>query len=292
LKKLILLVIFLSLNVVVFAQHRVGVRAGTQYSKFRGPLEDTEQFGFASGIHFGINYTYQIIDDLGIRAEILYSQRGSKQTIDNDNVYSIVRPLGAGSGTEILSFGEVDYDMKYANSYFSIPITAHYELSSKWEVYGGVSLDFLIGANGNGKFNFTNTERPEEIFYNLSYNHRYGSDIAGGFTNIGTNTATVSILLDGESTLIPKVVGAYYHFPAGTEVENRFKSVDASLVGGLNYFINPGFYLGARIEYGLLDLTNNRMDVSLIRLDEDNRFILRDDVDKNISIGLSFGFRF
>jgi len=222
----------------------------------------------------------------------LYSQRGSKQFIDNDNVYSIVRPLSAGGGGEIISFGEVDYDMKYSNSYFSLPITAQYELSKKWEVFGGFSLDFLIGANGNGKFNFTSSEKPEEIFYNLSYNHRYGSDIAGGFTNVGQNTATVSILVDGESTSIPKVLGAYYHFPAGTEVENRFKSVDASLIGGVNYFINPGFYLGARVEYGFLDLTNNRMDVSLINLDADNNLIFRNDVDKNLSLSFSFGFRF
>lgn len=289
--KNLILFILLCLSTAIYSQHKVGVRAGTQYSKFRGPVELDETLSFGSGIHFGINYTYQLTDDLGIRAEILYAQRGSKQAMDTEDIYSIVRPIAAPLNP-VFEMGEVDYSMKYSNSYFSIPITAQFELNSKFELFGGASIDFLLGANGRGEFNFNSKNNPEEVFYDLSYDHRYGSDVAGGFANLGQNTDIISVLREGEVIVIPKVVGAYYGYDPGTEVENRFKGVDISLIGGVNYFINPGFYVGGRLEYGMLDLTNNRMDVSLRELDSEQNFILRDDVDKNITLSFSFGFRF
>ena len=290
LKNLILFVL-LCLSSSIYAQHKVGVRAGTQYSKFRGPLEQDETLSFGSGIHFGINYTYMFADGLGVRAEILYAQRGSKQAMQSDDVYSIVRPL-VDISTRIFEEGTVDYSLKYSNSYFSLPITLQYQMNKKFEVFGGMSVDFLIGANGRGNFNFDSKNNPEEVFYDLSYDHRYNSDLASGFTNLGVSTDVISILIDGDVVNIPKVVGAYYGYQPGTEVENRFKSVDFSGIVGLNYFINPGFYIGGRLEYGLLDLTRNSMDVSLRDLNEDNSFILRDDNDKNITLSFSFGFRF
>jgi len=261
LKNLILFVLLClatSFSTSIYAQHKVGVRAGTQYSKFRGPLELDETFSFGSGIHFGINYTYSLNDDFGIRAEILYAQRGSKQGMNTEDIYSIVRPIGTAE--DIYTIGKVEYNIKYSNSYFSLPVTIQYELSKKWEIFAGASVDFLLGATG-------------------------------GFNNSGQN---ISILYDGEVTLIPAVVGAYYSYSPLTEVEgSRFKTVDFSLIGGVNYFINPGFYIGGRLEYGLLDLTNNDLDISLREtINEGASFILRDDIDKNMTLSFSFGFRF
>ena len=73
---------------------------------------------------------------------------------------------------------------------------------------------------------------------------------------------------------------------------SRINSIDANLIAGINYYINSGFYLGARLEYGLLDSTNDVIDKSLKSLDDNNDFIFREDSDKSIGVAISFGFKF
>jgi hypothetical protein len=47
-----------------------------------------------------------------------------------------------------------------------------------------------------------------------------------------------------------------------------------------------------RYDYGLVDLTNNRMDPSKKSLDANGEFIFKNDFDRHIAYGLSMGFRF
>ena len=271
-------------------QHRVGVRAGLNYAQFNGPLETNEGFSTGSGFHFGINYTYEFTPDFGLRGEILYTQKGSKQTYDGET-YTIIDPIEPASATRFVEIGQVNLDLNISNAYLAIPITAQYRLNRKFELFGGISAEFLVGPSGRGKRVFRSTERPDDIEFTQSYDHRYGSDLAGQFNQFIQNN--IAIFVDGDRVILPKIVGGYYHFSQEQrDAGNKINGFNSSAIGGVNYFINPGFYLGLRLEYGLLDITNNAVDFSLNELDENDNYIFRDDNDRLINISVSFGFRF
>jgi len=300
LKKFILFVL-VCFSISLSAQHKVGVRAGLNYSKFNGPLEESEEFSFASGFHFGINYTYKLNDLIGFRGEVLYIQKGTEHFFkDSVDIYNIINPL---NGASFIDYGKKELSMQLSNSYFSIPLTVQLQLDKKFEVFAGMSFDFLLGASGRGKKKYLSEATPNDIFYTQSYDHRYGSDVVGEFNQFveqSGNSPGPDIIVDGEIIPLPKVVGAYYDLEGNTtetlergdEVDNRIKGIDMSVLAGVNYFINPGFYIGTRLEYGLQDLTNQSVDFSLRDLDENNNLITRDDIDKNINIAISIGFRF
>lgn len=285
-KNILIFLILLGFSTSLISQHKVGVRAGVNYGKFSGPLEENESYGISSGFHFGINYSYLLNERLSFRGEIAYSQRGNKQNyVDTINgSYYIINPLE--SNINFVTIGDIEYNLEVTNSYLSIPFTAHYRLGQKFEAFGGFSLEFLIGPSARGLVDFS----TDEFFFTQSLDHRYGSDVAGGFNTF--NADVVRIMFDGETLTMPRFIGAYYTYTEDQVTGQRFKRFDSNLILGLNYFINPGFYIGARIEYGIFDITNNGMDVSLRELDNEQNFILRDDSDHSMNLGVSFGFRF
>ncbi len=285
-KKLIILLLVLS-SIPALAQHKIGVRAGLNYSKFIGELEQGESYGVSGGFHFGINYTYELNDIIGFRGELLYIQRGSKQDFYSENNYQIIK---SPTIEKFVEFGEVDLNLELSNAYFAIPLTVQVQLNRKIELFGGMSIDFLVGPSGRGKLDFTSNSRMDDIFFVQSYDHKYGSDRAGEFNTFISES--ISIIVDGDKVSIPKVVGAYYNFDEAQKTGKRFKSLDAHIILGGNYFINTGFYIGARLEYGLADITNNAMDFSLTDLDGDENFIFREDRDRSVSLSVSFGFKF
>jgi len=286
LKNILFFLLITVFSTSLISQHKVGVRAGVNYGKFSGPLEENESYGISSGFHFGINYTYLLNDRLSFRGEIVYSQRGNKQSyVDTlGGSYYIINPNE--SSINFTAIGNIEYNLEVTNSYLSIPLTANYRLGKKLEAFGGFSLEFLIGPSAKGLVDFS----TDEFFFTQSLDHRYGSDAAGGFNRF--NQEIVEILFDGERLTMPRFIGAYYNFTPEQKTGQRFKRFDSNLIVGLNYFINPGFYIGGRIEYGLFDITNDEMDFSLRELDAEQNFIFRDDKDRSINLGLSFGFRF
>ena len=68
-KKIILASTFSLFTTIMMAQSfNIGVRAGLNYSTFKGPLEESinEDYGVSSGFHFGLNYYYQLLSILNI----------------------------------------------------------------------------------------------------------------------------------------------------------------------------------------------------------------------------------
>lgn len=290
--KNLLIAIIICWGVSGLAQHRVGVRAGLNYSKFNGPLEVNETYNITGGFHFGINYTYEFNSKFGLRGELLYTQRGTEQKYLDGNSYYIINPISAHS--TFVDYGEVNYNLKISNAYVSFPFTAQYRLSKKFEVFGGASLDFVVGPTGRGKVQFT-SNTDANITFTESFDHRYNSDVAGQYNTLIAFDNNVQVFINDEIVTLPRIIGAYYNFPAppeDEEIPSRINSFDANLIGGVNYYINSGFYLGARIEYGLLDTTNGAVDKSFKALDANGNFIFRDDVDKSFNIAVSFGFKF
>lgn len=265
------------------------MRAGLNLSTWQGgELEKGETLGINTGFHFGVNYTYQLSSKFGIRGELQYIQRGTNHNfIDTiDGAYNLIKPTDL-TVTPFFAYGDTELEMQISTGYLSIPVTAQFQLSDKFEVFGGISLDLLLNPIGRGNLKFDNAFRQ-------GYEHNYRRDEAGEAITFGNQTRTLAFDVNGEVETIFKTIGAYYDYSESFLEENgkRFKLVDSHLIFGLNYFINSGFYLGIRGEYGLVDITNNQLDFSLRELNPDETYIRRSDSDKSISTSISFGFRF
>lgn len=70
----------LLLSVFVGSSQSFGIRAGLNYTKFSGPLEQgvNETNSLSNGFHFGVNYAYKFADRLSVKGELLYTQIGTK----------------------------------------------------------------------------------------------------------------------------------------------------------------------------------------------------------------------
>ena len=288
-KKAIILFLILS-SVQTWAQHKIGVRAGLNRSTFAASdLEAGENYGWSGGFHFGVNYTYKFTPVVGLRAELVYTQRGARYSYEDSSSYTVIKPID-NSIPQFFDFGNTELEMDYSNGYLSIPVTAQIQLNKKWELFGGMSLDMLINPTGRGNLDYRSASKPDEIFFRKSYDHHYRSDTLGEVSFL--SRTTTSIILDGDPTQLRRTETAYFNLQPGEKMGNKFRFVDFHIILGFNYFLNNGFYVGLRGEYGLLDITNDDMDFTLKSLNADNTYIRRRDKDYSRSLSVSFGFRF
>ena len=265
-----------------------GIRAGLNYTKFSGPLEQgvNEKNSLSNGFHFGVNYAYKFADRLSIKGELLYTQIGTKYSYDGESFYKI--PIG---NAFIYEKGNSAIQMKVSNAYISMPITLQFEVSKKIELNLGIYGSFLIGPRGNGSIVFNSYDHLEGIRFSQSLIHSYNSDAAR--ESILSRTDGPSIFVDGEVVKLARSAGAYYDYQQSEKVGNLYKRYDFGLTGGLSYFINKGFYFGVRYDFGLIDITNNKVDHKRKTFDEvNNLFNFSDDFDRNVGIEASFGFKF
>jgi hypothetical protein len=282
LKKIISVFAIALFIVSVSIAQSIGVRAGWNFSKFSGPLEPSEQFKLSNGIHFGINYGYKLSNNFMVRAELLYTQVGSKQLFDSSSYYLVYTPQKT-----VFEKGRRTLDLQVSNSYVGLPITAAYQVG-KFEFVGGLNPSVLISPTGRGTLRFESKDHPKEIIFRQALDHRYYGDIAKGTAQ--TSNAIVRIIVEGNVVNLPKTVGAYYQ----NDVVNDklYNWFNLSAVGGVNYFVNRGLYIGARVERGLLDITSNTMDFSISELNPDLTQKPRVDKDLQLSYQVSLGFRF
>lgn len=285
--KLKYLVIALSLlPIAMMAQEtKVGVRAGLDFSTLVGPQETHESSPFSTGFHFGINVSRYLSNTFGIRAELLYQQKGFRKEYDGVGYY----PLKTTDGSLYFEQGDIDYVLEVSNAYVSIPITAHIQPLKQLEFFAGVSANFLINPVGSGNVDFISIMNPDDIFYRHTLQYSYYQDSPGD-----TNTSTVSpqVFVGEDIVTIPGSVGAYYIFDESFEDERTIKSFDVSLVAGTQLYVNKGFYIGLRAEYGLRDITNDILDVSLESTSETGGLKFNDDKDQQLNFEASVGFRF
>lgn len=286
----ILIAVFIMLGAMSLDAQTFGVRAGLNYSTFLGPLETgpnvDERYTIGSGFHFGLSYAYDVTDIFSVRAEIVYLQNGSRYSYEGDSYY-IIRT------TDDITYerGETDYELNISNANLSIPIMANFRVSNKWELFGGPYINILFGPTARGNLRFESSENPDDIVFRQSLDFRYANSdtdqtigrYSGGFSDIG-------IFVNGSEVTLPRFAGAYTQY--GIYPGNKYNLLDFGLTAGAHYFLNKGFFIGFQVDYGLRDITDNSVDVSISELTDDNLFILKDDKDTNLSFHASFGFRF
>lgn len=261
----------------------IGVRAGWNLSKFDGPLETHETFKLNNGFHFGVNYGYKFSPKFMLRTELLYNQVGTKHNYDGASYYLIYT-----SDKTVYEKGKKTINLEITNSYVSLPISAVLSPTKKIEIFGGCSTNFLVSSSGRGTLRFESDANPGNIVFRQALDYRFYNDDAK--TASSGNLSTIKIRVDGKIVDLPKSVGAYYQTDA--RPASQYKWYNFNVFGGANYFLNKGFYVGARYEYGLTDISNDIMDVSQEVLNDNYSFVKRKDKDRQLTWQLSVGFRF
>ena len=288
--RIFLFLFFICLSANAFSQDiGYGFKAGLNFNSFSGDGEKDdagntiEEYTGNTGFHLGISFTWKATDLMGLRGELLFSQKGSRLSFDGQSYYLF---KVSGSEDRVVSVGTRDQDINLTSSYFDLPITGYFKPLRNLEIYGGASVGILVGASGFGGITFAGTTpRVDEFVHDLEVN--YLSDDAG---EADFSDLPMPLTVGGQAVVLPESGGAYFEFDE--DRGKRYQRIDLGLVGGISYYLSQGLFVSGRINYGLTDITKSKADVSLVKLDENNEFISRDDDDRNVSFQFSVGFAF
>ena len=265
-----------------------GFRVGLNQSTFTGPKEEvggtTESFSLNSGFHVGGGVRFKFTDLFGIRAELLFSQKGSKTTFEGES-FQIFR---SENGVKIFATGNKTVSLNVSNAYIEIPITAYGKLGEKLEFFGGVYAGFLVSSTAAGQFEFRNGvyngNNLSDINLNIEYNF-YRDDVD---QELNLENA-FSFLVGNELVVLPTRLPAY--FDLDEKNGSRYNALDAGVTGGVAFYLNSGLFVSVAASYGFLDVTNDDMDFSNT-VSENENYVTRSDNDQNLSLQFSIGFSF
>lgn len=266
-----------------------GIRAGLNYSKIDGPSEldlsgnSLERNTFSSGFHIGGMISRKLNSTVGLRGEILYTQRGTDYQYQGDSYFRFFTEGGAVASSRGTRFTT----LRITNTCLDLPLSVFLRLG-RIELSAGGYGSFMLSSRGVGELNYngksTVGQTIELIIVPLKYDY-----FKDQFQQTGVTNAKF-ITVDNRKVVVPATLGAYYDArDTGVPLFNR---VDAGLHAGLGIFMSQGLYLGARIQQGLFDLTRAEQELSLHSLDAAGKIMPRSDKDQNLSIQLSIGFSF
>lgn len=287
--KKIAFLLFLFTCTVGQAQIRYGFKTGLNFAKVTGPSEEDaagaqlESWKNVIGFHIGVSFSNKFTDNFGVRGELLYSKRGGEYKFEGPG-YRFFNYDGGSS----FATGRTTYQVNINNSYIDLPVMAFYK-AGDFEFSGGLYAGLMVQSAGEGSILFadglteaSNSVDDTEFF--LTYNYR--KDKPG--ESVGDEKLLLRV--DGRNLELPKTLGAYYDYPE--DKGNLFNNVDFGVVGGISYFLTSALYVGARLQYGLSDVTNNEADLQKSAVGDNKTLIFRDDKDKNFAIQASVGFSF
>ena len=270
-----------------------GFKAGLNFNRFISDSEvdangvNLEEFTGKTGFHVGATFTWKATELMGLRGELLYSQKGGKRRFDGPSFYDIqIDPNGTGDIIE--TTGNRRMFVSVANSYIDIPVMGYAKLFKWLEVYAGANVGVLITSSAVGDLQYsgvTSTGVSVEQF-DYEFNYRFGSDEVGEFEASGQPE---QVQVGNLSYDLPRRAGAYYEYDR--DRGNLYKALDLGLVGGLSVYLNEGLYVSVRANYGLTDITRTEADISYQSRDNGS-FIERNDKDRNFAIQTSIGFSF
>ena len=266
---------------------RVGLNVSTILTSDLEMLDgtDAENYATNSGFHVGGGIKFKFTDLFGIRAELLFSQKGTKYTFKGESFQLFL----ADNGNKVLANGAKDFSLSLTNAYLDIPVVAYGKIGKKLEVNGGVYAGFLLSSTAAGQLQFVGNSgqlnNPVDVLLDLDFNFSRDEGII-------TPDETTAITFDADSEVInlPQRVGAFFDKDEATS-GNPFGVFDAGLTGGLAFFLNDGLYVSANAQYGLIDVTKEEFDFSKVDISGLN-LTTRNDNDTNFSLQFSVGFSF
>lgn len=268
------------------AQLSMGFYGGFSFSNIHGPVEQPvdavgENYNSITGFHIGLRTEYDLNDWFAIGGGFGYTQKGAEYTYEGPSYF---RFENRQSATFPFFEGARQVEMQINTDHIDIPVFVQFSPHRLVRVYAGPYASFTVAARSTGAVRFSPTG-ASQVDVGVDFN--YFSDEFG----IDPELTTETVVISGEEYHYPETIGAYYD---RDELDgNLIKVFDYGLQGGLSFFITSGLYLNGEIMYGLNDMTNDNVDISIVTRDVTNDdFLYRDDFDRFVSYKLSIGFAF
>ena len=276
-------------------EYHFGIRGGLNFATINGPSEPgaQEEYSITNGFHFGLEILYSFNDYISLGSGLNYSQTGAKYKFRGHSYY-----IFFDDSKFVLENDNVKIDLVINNSYINIPLNLYIRPVPRFELKMGAYAGFMISPTASGKMSFGNK-------FNQILKYNYYSDKKEYYNPYEYNSRLRIKVIDedGEETIktTNKIAKAYYQYPEEDyKDESYYNVLDYGINAGLNYYVNSGLYLGANIQYGLADITNDKLDRSLVSFasdgdlyfNNDDHLIYRKDKDTNFNIQISIGFRF
>ncbi|MEL6638475.1 MAG: outer membrane beta-barrel protein [Bacteroidota bacterium] len=271
-----------------------GFEVGLNFSSIIGPSEadaagnDLESFRSATGFHVGGNIRLKFVDRFGMKAEILFSQKGGRHVFDGE----AFQVFTTETEERVLTQGQRRSVVTVTNSYIDIPITGYWRPTSRIELFAGANVAFLVSSTGIGELIYDGQASigGDPIEFIAAQDHNYYNDEGRLQTSLNEFEEPISFLVNGERVEVPDPLGAYY-LDFDEKDGSFYNFFDVGLVAGVHLYFNGSLYFGFRANYGLLDATNNTYDISRTEV-EDLAPLPREDRDVNLSLQGSIGFSF
>lgn len=143
LKKTILLFVLLSSSLIGFAQIDLGIKGGVNTSHFFSEAKNTVAIGYHAGLWSTVK-----LAGIGIRGEILYSTKGAKVEVLDDNI-----------GGQLL---RVTNDVKL--SYIDVPILLEFSPVPVLKLHLGPQFSFLVNDNIKTEFKSGSLQSGTQAF--------------------------------------------------------------------------------------------------------------------------------
>lgn len=284
-------------------------RVGLNSARILGPSEigtdgtDLEDFTSFTGFHVAGGVVFKLLDHYGFKAELMYSQKGSRYSYEGPSTYIFTTTR---SGEYATAIGTRTISQRVTNSYIELPVTGYIKYG-KFELNAGVSVAFLAGTGAVGDMVFSGNSaiNNESVEFSSLINHNYRRDDLEFTANILSFQAEFfnEITVDGEQVILLTEETAYaqwtdadvfsgvYGKPEVTLDEKIYRGLDFSLNAGVSYYISPGLFFGFTASYGLRDVTNPYFEYSYSQSQGLNR-VERSDNDRNFLLMGSVGFSF
>jgi len=215
---------------------------------------------------------------------LTYAQRGGRIELEGSSYYVFGLQSSQRRFTQINRV----QSLKILNGYLDVPIVAFHRIGQRFEVGAGLYAAYMVVSKADGELRISERasggSSVETFFVNNDFNYfknEFGEETFGVQT----------IAVDGTTFDEPRTVGAYYEYLTDPG-ENYFNRFDVGVIAQVGYYLNNSLNLKARFMYGFIDVTKKEADVSHASVTQDQQFILRDDMDRNLSMQISLGFLF
>ena len=250
-------------------------------------LRDGETYDTNTGFHVGAMISYKATELMGVRAELLFAQKGGRIRFEGEDLL----PIDNVDTDRFYMIGENSKTLNLALAYVEVPLVFYVRPIEWFEFHAGGYASFLGAATAVGQLTstdarFINSSSNSRYDYNYNLTHDYRKDEPRQATY-----TSGQVIAEGLGRYpVPDDAGAYFHLTE--DYGNLYNAVDLGLVGGVSFYINKGLFVGLRADYGLTDVTNSEADRVPVLTGSTVELPTRDDEDKNLSLQLSIGFNF
>jgi hypothetical protein len=269
------------ISISLFAQeNHLGLRIGLNTSHLDGTLEDNASYSSLPGFHIGPTFSLGFSDIMGLRGELLFSQKGAKFAYSGPSYLTIKKNL-----EYIPTVGTRTMSIAVNNNYLDIPLMFYVLLFEHLDISVGGYASVLVGSSAKGDLLYSGKrENSNATIGPLKYliDGNYLRDRAGSVSSSLTQT----IKLEGDQITLPQNIGGYFEYKTKPD-GRKYNTLDYGLTGALHYRLNRGLYVGVRYQLGLSDVSNDDFDISYKSLSPSKEFNLVPVVNKHRGLQFS-----